>query len=66
LPEPNDDLVPVYKTACGGELKDPAEYPSAEYRGERVYFCTHVCLRVFGEDPDAFIAGDVERPTEND
>ncbi len=57
---------PEYKTACGGKLKDPTSYPSAEYRGERVFFCTRACLRVFEEDPDAFMAGEVEHPLEDD
>jgi len=54
------------KTACGGTLKDPTKYPSADYRGKTIYFCTHACLRVFKEVPDAFMAGDVEHPTGED
>jgi len=57
---------PEYKTACGGVLKDPANYPSAIYRNERIYFCTRACLRVFEQDPDPFMAGDVEHPLEED
>lgn len=57
---------PEYKTACGGTIKDPSKYPSAEYRGEVIYFCTRACLRVFKEDADAFMAGEVEHPTEED
>jgi len=57
---------PEYKTACGGNLKEPAKYPSAIYRGEIIYFCTRACLRVFEQNPDAFMAGDVEHPTEKD
>jgi len=53
---------PEYKTACGGKLKDPSKYPSAEYRGERVYFCTRACLRAFEQSPDAFMAREVEHP----
>lgn len=53
---------PEYKTACGGKLKDPKNYPSAMYRGERVYFCTRACLRVFEQDPDPFMAGEIEHP----
>lgn len=56
--------LPEYKTACGGKLKDPTNYPSAIYRGERLCFCTHACLRVFEQDPDAFMAGEVEHPLE--
>jgi len=58
--------APEYKTACGGKLKDPANYPSALYQGERIYFCTRACLRVFEQDPDPFMAGQVEHPLEED
>lgn len=58
--------TPEYKTACGGKLKDPANYPSALYQGERVYFCTTACLSVFEQDPDPFMAGEVEHPTDSD
>ncbi|MFN8386352.1 MAG: hypothetical protein U0V48_02520 [Anaerolineales bacterium] len=54
---------PEYKTVCGGTITDPAKYPSAEYRGETVYFCTLACLRVFKEDPDAFMSGEIEHPS---
>ncbi len=57
---------PEYKTACGGKLKDPANYPSAMYQGERVYFCTRACLRVFEQDPGAFMTGEVEHSIEED
>ena len=53
-------------SACGGILKDASKHPSAEYRGEAVYFCTRACLRVFEKMPDAFMAGEVEHPTEKD
>lgn len=58
--------LPEYKTACGGVLKDPKNYPSAMYRGEQIYFCTRACLRVFNQDPDLFMAGEVEHPLEED
>jgi YHS domain-containing protein len=51
------------KTACGSKLKNPMSFPSAIYRGERVYFCTQSCLRVFEQDPDLFMAGEIEHPT---
>lgn len=57
---------PVYKTACGGILKDPTNYPSAEYHGETIYFCTRACRRVFKENPVSFMAGEVEHPIEED
>lgn len=66
MTEPTSSQSPEYKTACGGKLKDPTRYPSADYRGEQIYFCTRACLRVFEQNPDAFMAGDVEHPLEED
>ena len=57
---------PEYKTACGGKIKDPTNYLSAIYRGQRLYFCTRACHRVFEKDPDAFMAGEVEHPLEEE
>ena len=56
----------IAKTACGGVLTDPEKYPSAEYKGERVYFCTRGCLRAFEENPDGFMNGEVEHPLDDD
>lgn len=53
---------PEYRTACGGKLKNPANYPTAIYRGEQFYFCTRACLRMFEQDPDPFMAGEVKHP----
>jgi YHS domain-containing protein len=58
--------MPEYKTTYGGKLNAPTTYPSAIYRGERVYFCTRACLRVFEQDAEAFMAGKVEHPIEED
>jgi len=58
--------LPEYKTACGGLLKDPTNYRSADYHGKRIYFCTHACLQRFEQDPDPFMAGEVEHPLEED
>lgn len=66
MTEQTSSQPPEYKTACGGILKNPANYPSATYRGERVYFCTRACLRVFEQGPDPFMAGEVEHPLEED
>ena len=52
------------KTACGGIIKDPSRYPSVEYRDEIIYFCNYACLRVFKEDSESFMSGEVEHPTE--
>jgi YHS domain-containing protein len=57
---------PIIKSQCGGILIEPEKYPSAEYQGQRVYFCTRACLRVFLENPDAFMANEVEHPLEED
>jgi len=53
-------------TACGGKIKDPTRYPSALYKGERVYFCTRACLRVFETAPDRFMAGEIEHTTDDE
>ena len=57
---------PIYKTACGGIIKDVSKYPSADYRGERIYFCTQACLDMFLLNPGPFMAGEVEHPIEED
>ena len=57
---------PITVTACGSEIKDPKQYPSALHRGETVYFCTRACLNAFKLDPDPFMAGDIEHPSEDD
>jgi YHS domain-containing protein len=57
---------PTYKTACGGKLKDPANYQSAIYHGERIYFCKEACLRVFEQSPDPFMAGKIEHSIQDD
>jgi YHS domain-containing protein len=53
-------------TACGGEIKDPENYPSALFRGERVFFCTQACLRAFKSDPERFMDGEVEHPLDEE
>lgn len=53
-------------TACGGKLTNPTGYPSAIYRGKRFYFCLQACLRAFESDPDRFMAGEIDHPTEED
>ncbi|PKN91451.1 MAG: hypothetical protein CVU44_19020 [Chloroflexi bacterium HGW-Chloroflexi-6] len=52
--------------ACGGRLDTPQRYPSALYREQRVYFCTEACLKAFQKDPDRFMAGEIEHPTEEE
>ena len=58
IPQPQPEFI----TACGGKLKDPTKYPSAEYRGEWVYFCTQACFEAFLSNPDPFMAGEIEHP----
>lgn len=55
-----------YKTVCGGVIKDPENYPSVIYHGEHLYFCTRACLRVFEQNPDPFLAGNVEHPLDEE
>ena len=50
------------KTACGAAISSLENFPSAVCRGERVYFCTLACLKVFEENPDPFMAGEIEHP----
>ena len=54
------------KSACGGTLKDPSAYPSAMFNGETVYFCNNACLKAFLKAPEAFLAGEIEHPLEDD
>jgi YHS domain-containing protein len=35
------------------------------YRGERVYFCSMGCLQVFEQNPDPFMAGEIEHPIDS-
>ena len=58
---PNPALI---KTVCGGVLAGWQATVSAEYRGERVYFCRAACLRAFQADPDRFIRGEIEHPAD--
>ena len=59
------DQSPPAKAACGGLLDRPENFPSAMYRGERVYFCTMACLQVFTRNPDPFMAGEIEHPIDS-
>lgn len=56
----------LIKSACSGILKDPSRYPSAMFNGERVYFCTNACLKAFLSAPEAFMAGEVDHPLDDD
>lgn len=61
---PSTDPQPI--TVCGGKIDRPESYPSAIYRGQRVYFCVRACQRAFESDPDRFMAGEIEHPAEDD
>ena len=52
------------KTACGGTINNPEAWPSATYKGKKVYFCSQACLRVFEQHTDDFMAGKIEHPLE--
>jgi YHS domain-containing protein len=63
--EPNQTSLPPkteFKTACGGTIKDPSQYPASDYEGKRVYFCTQACLEVFRLAPGPFMDGEIEHP----
>ena len=61
-----EPTMPEFQTACKGAIKDPTRYPSAEYKGKTVYFCTRACLHAFEQNPDAFMAGEIEHPLDGD
>ena len=56
----------ITNSVCGGILKNPEKYPSVIFKDERLYFCMRACLRVFEQDPQAFLDGEVEHPFEED
>ena len=62
LSDSKANIMDEGRTACGGTLPDTLGYPSVVYRGERIYFCTEACLRLFEQHPDAFMAGKIEHP----
>lgn len=62
-PTPNPETL---ETVCGGRIRNPQAYPSAEYHGKRVYFCAPGCLRAFESNPEGFMAGEVEHPLDED
>ncbi|MFQ5942424.1 MAG: YHS domain-containing protein [Anaerolineales bacterium] len=57
---------PMLKTVCGSEIQDPDKYPGSLYGGKVVYFCTGACLKAFQDDPDRFIAGEIEHPEDGE
>jgi len=55
-------LPPGCYTACGGRIQEPERYPSAIYRGQRIFFCNTACLGAFESDPERFMAGEIKHP----
>jgi YHS domain-containing protein len=45
-----------FTTLCGRFLHDtdPQYFPSTQYRGRTIFFCTESCLGAFLADPDIF------------
>lgn len=45
-----------FATLCGRIFRDTDSqyFPSAQYRGRRIYLCTESCLGAFLADPDLF------------
>ncbi len=45
-----------FVTLCGRIFHntDPQYFPSAQYRGRTIYFCTDSCLGAFKADPERF------------
>jgi YHS domain-containing protein len=58
----NEQSTASAKVVCGGKIKDTSRYPSAEYKGKKVYFCTAACREAFFIAPDQFVAGEIEHP----
>jgi YHS domain-containing protein len=50
----------AHVTVCGGSIEDPELFPSAVFKGERLYFCTPACRCAFESDPERFMAGEIE------
>jgi len=57
-------LPPGHYTACGGRIQEPERYPSAVFRGQKIFFCNEACRQAFESDPERFMAGDIEHPLE--
>ena len=53
-------------TSCGGKIEDPGKFPSAIFKGKRVYFCVRACLSAFESDPERFMAGEIDHPIDED
>jgi YHS domain-containing protein len=45
-----------FHTVCRRVLlnTDPQYFPSAQYHGRKIYFCTESCLNAFLADPEPF------------
>jgi len=50
VPLPADDEL-----VCGRKMTiAPQNYYAAEFRGQKIYFCTEFCLESFKADPEKF------------
>jgi YHS domain-containing protein len=66
MPESPSSLGNEVQTACGGTIKKTDQFPSVIFRGERIYFCTPACFRAFEIDPERFMTGEIEHPTNDE
>ncbi len=56
-PPPPQVALTVFQTVCQRTIhNDPAYYPTTEYNGRIIHFCTGFCLEAFRADPDRFYA----------
>jgi len=58
-PQASAETLPAHSkppaTVCHRPMTtDINWYPSAEYKGRRIYFCTEFCLEAFNADPERF------------
>ena len=53
---PKEKKSSRFVTLCGRIFHDadPAYFPSAQYRGRKIYLCTESCLGAFLADPEIF------------
>lgn len=50
------------ETVCHRTLTgDPVSFPTADFHGKTIYFCTETCLSVFLSDPERFYSAHSKR-----
>jgi Cu+-exporting ATPase len=52
----NQTIDPV----CGMKVREKKAAATAEYEGERYYFCSLGCQEAFLEDPEKYVTGKVK------